>query len=374
MALRQDLPPAPAVDSPAVARGGKPVKVWAAIGAFFLALGAYTIVSWMLSPDFRQIPAGPTPLPEFMRISLIVITAVGPLLTIAALWSFVISPWRLAGRATTGGMFLIALGLTFWLDGLGNWVLPHYTFNSWLFNQGNWVGQVPGVVNPRGANLAEPLLVNVPVYFYWVGGVTLLAAGAMRRAKARNPLLTTFGLIWRTFAVFLVVDFLLEIIFLRTGYYVFPGTIRSLTLFPDDYYRFPIYESFLWGGAWTAFASALYFVNDRGESVAERGIDRVAASPRQRQALRFLAVNGIVSVIFMGFHLATLPFLLNADSWPADIQSRSYFTAGMCGDGTDYACWGPGVPLPRVGAPHLDPDGRLVPGTSEPAHRIPLAR
>jgi hypothetical protein len=79
-------------------------------------------------------------------------------------------------------------------------------------------------------------------------------------------------------------------------------------------------------------------------------------------------------VIFMGFHVATLPFLLNADSWPADIQSRSYFTAGMCGDGTDYACWGPGVPLPRVGAPHLDPDGRLVPGTSEPAHRIPLAR
>src|SRR5581483_6100673 len=262
---------------------------WAAIGTGFLALMIYTLVKWALSDDFRQVPAGPTPLPSWMKVALVILTAIGPLLMVPALVHFLIRPWRRAGRMTADGMFLLALWGTFWLDGLGPWAAPHYAFNSWLFNRGNWGAQVPGMVNPTAKNLAEPLLINIPVYLYWVGGVTLLSTLVMRRVRERRPHLTGFGIVWRMFALFLVVDFVLEMIFLRLGYYVFPTTIRSLTLFPDHYYRFPVYEAVLWGGAWTAFAAARFFTNDRGETFAERGVNELKVSTRSKQWLRFLA-------------------------------------------------------------------------------------
>jgi hypothetical protein len=85
-------------------RAGVPVKVWAAVGAVFLAAACYTLVSWMLSSDFRAIPQGVTPLPGFMRVSLIAITAVGPILVILAVYGILVKPWHREGRMRSGGM------------------------------------------------------------------------------------------------------------------------------------------------------------------------------------------------------------------------------------------------------------------------------
>ncbi|MND02321.1 hypothetical protein D3C83_216600 [compost metagenome] len=60
--------------------------------------------------------------------------------------------------------------------------------------------------------------------------------------------------------------------------------------------------------------------------------------------------------------------------WPADVQKRSYLTNHICGAGTDYACGGPAVPIPRPGSFHLDPEGRLVvPEQTKPPAVIPFA-
>ena len=126
---------------------------------------------------------------------------------------------------------------------------------------------------PNAHRLAEPLPFADAYIWGTLGGV-LVFNWLMRWMKRRNPRMTTFRLVWRTFLVVAVVDLVAEVVFVRTGYYVFVATVRHLTLFPDSYYRFPVYEAVLWGGAWTAMACVRHFKNDKGQCVAERGSSR----------------------------------------------------------------------------------------------------
>ena len=85
-------------------------------------------------------------------------------------------------------------------------------------------------------------------------------------------------------------------------------------------------------------------------------------STRARGWLRFLSVSGVVtSIFFVFYHLPMMHFALVGHAWPQDVQQRSYFTPGLCGEGTSYACPGPDVPIPRRNTSlHVNPDGQLV--------------
>jgi hypothetical protein len=113
---------------------------------------------------------------------------------------------------------------------------------------------------------------------------------------------------------------------------------------------------------WTGWACLRYFRNDRGETIAECGLDRLHLSQKGRLGVRFLALVGACNVvIFATYNLPMALAGLYSDPWPTDITSRSYFTNGICGPGTTYACPGPEVPINRPRSAHLDPGGGLVP-------------
>src|SRR5207253_2950817 len=109
------------------------------------------------------------------------------------------------------------------------------------------------------------------------------------------------------------------------------GHIRSLSFFPGKYYEFPAYEVFLWAGACTVWAALRYFRDDKGMTLAERGVDRLKAVGQARTGLRCLALVGVVNIIMLAYNLAFGLMALQGDDWPADIQSRSYLTNGLCG-------------------------------------------
>ncbi len=189
----------------------------------------------------------------------------------------------------------------------------------------------------------------------------MLANVVMRRAKSRWPNIGTTGIIGVALVFCMAFDFVIEAIWLRLGIYTYAGSIGWLTIFKGRYYQFPIYEVVLAGGMFAAFACLRYFKDDKGRSVAERGIDDVKGSTRKRTTIRLLATIGIVNVLMIvTYSLPMQWFGTHADSWPEDITSRSYLTNGLCGPETDYACSGPGVPIPRPDSAHLDPDGNLV--------------
>jgi hypothetical protein len=279
-----------------------------------------------------------------------------------AYW-FLVRPWRREGRVTLDGLFVIAFASLYWQDPLANYSQAWVTYNTAFVNFGSWTTDIPGWLAPNGNLFPEAVLWAGPVYIYAIFTAVLVANQLMRRAKQRWPRLGTAGLVGLCFAFFVVADLFIEVAWMRLGWFAYPGSISWLTIFHGHYYQFPIYEPILFGACWTAFACLRYFRDDKGRTLAERGIDELRATPRQKSGLRLLALVGALNAILLvGYEVPIQWFALHADEWPQDIVKRSYLTDGLCGPGTDYACSGPGVPVPRPDSAHLGPDGRLRDG------------
>ena len=339
----------------------KAVKWWAVIGACFVALQAYIYIAWFVTGNAVTTPTGPDELPTWMRWCVYFQEIFSPLVAAACVYHFIIRPWRRERRLTLDGMLIISFALLVWQDPLLNYWAPTVTDNAAFANLGSWSANIPGWSAPNGNLYVEPLIWVCSAYvgFMFLGVVVISAI--MRRAKARWPHLGKVGVVLVAFGAALVFDIVAETIWLRTGMYSYPGAIRSLSLFPGKYYQLPLYESVLYVATWTAWACLRHFRDDKGETMAERGIDDVRGTPRQKTSLRLLAIVGACNVIYLvGFALPWGWFALHADPWPDDVLKRSYLTNGMCGPGTRYACPGPGRPNNRPESWHLDPEGGLV--------------
>jgi hypothetical protein len=117
------------------------------------------------------------------------------------------------------------------------------------------------------------------------------------------------------------------------------GAWESLSLFPHSRMKWPLYEPVLVGLCFGAISCVRYFRDDRGLTLAERGVDRIKATPRQKTGLRFVALVGLLNVMYLGLY--TLPnqfFNIKADPYPEDLLKRSYLVTKLCGPGTPYAC------------------------------------
>ena len=345
-----------------------PVKIWAATGAGFIALQGYVYSAWILSGDAVRTPTGPTPVPGYMRWSAHASEVIVVGLVIFFGYGFLVRPWRRERRVTLDGLLYLAFFTLYWADPLLNYGQTWATYNSVFFNLGSWTMHIPGWIAPRNNLFPEPLLWAGGLYPTWMFGATIMAGAVMRRAKQRRPAIGTLGLLGTCLAFFMVFDFVSELTFMRLGLYTYAGSIDWLTFFHGHYYQFPVYEVLLFPLAWTGFAALRYFRDDKGRTFAERGIDNLRISPAKKNGLRFLALAGALNVLFFISNVPLAWFGLQADTWPHDIQKRSYLTDGICGPGTHYACPGPAVPILKPEGVHVSPDGELVvpPGTKLP--------
>ena len=341
-------------------RRAKPVKWWALVGAAFLLVELYVFTRWLASGPTRT-PVGPSPVPGWMKVTLRSWEVSGLFATAGCLYWFVFRPWRRDGRLSFDGMLVLCLGLAYWQDPSPSYfTYASFNYNSYLVNFGSWAEYIPGWLAPNGQSYAEPILWAGPTYVYTLIVAVLGATVLMRRLQRRWPTMGKPGLIASAYACIVVFDVVVELAMTRVGAFTYPGAIKGLTFFHGHYYQFPVYEAVLWGGGWTALACLRYFRDDKGRTVVERTIDEVKATPRQKAALRFLALVGVTQIIFLSYNVSFAWFGLHGDSWPEDIQQRSYFTNGLVGPGTDYAPPGPGTPTPRRSSSHVAPDGRVV--------------
>jgi hypothetical protein len=145
------------------------------------------------------------------------------------------------------------------------------------------------------------------------------------------------------------------------GMYTFPGAIQSLSINAGTYYQWPIYEGLMWGGVQAALCCLRFFTDDRGRTVVERGLDNVRGGFAKQQFVRFLAIFAAISASFFVFYIVPAQFMAtHADPWPEDVQKRSYFTSGLCGEGTDRPCPDPSLPIPTKHSGYINTDGELV--------------
>ena len=333
----------------------KAVLWWAWLGAGFVVLQMYIQIGWILSKDFRHIGTGASPVPTYMKVSTWANGIFWFAFMLGVIYWFAVRPKVRGGRFTLDGLIVLAFYFTWWQDPLFDYVTHAWNYSSVNLNMGGWAGHIPGWVSPNGGNIPEPLLWVLPFYIGIGGFGSILTASMMRKWRARNPAVRTATMLLCVYIAWFLFDFALEFMWVRTGLYTYGGTTHGWSLFGGRFYQFPIYEPICVGFLGMGWAACRYFVNDRGETIAERGIDRVNAGARQKTLIRFLALVGILNVSFLFTYSLGVQFWnIHGSSWPHSISSKSYFTTGLCGPGTHYSCGG----LRPGGAALLAPTGR----------------
>ncbi|MHB8695524.1 MAG: spirocyclase AveC family protein [Solirubrobacteraceae bacterium] len=361
-------------------RKAVPVKIWATIGGLILAFELYVVIKWVTGPFFTPVHTGVTPVPSWMKASLISMEIGFTLLWLWCCWHFIVKPWRRDRRLSTDGLLCLCFFVFCWFqDPLADYGGAVFTYNSYLVNVGSWLNEVPGAVIPghAGHQLPEPLW-TAAIYPGVIFLATLLGTWIMRRAKARWPRMGPVGLIGTVFAFFVAFDVILEgFILMPLGAYTYAGAPNWSSINSGHFYKYTVLEGVFFGAAWTCWASLRYFKDDHGRTIVERGIDRVNASEAQKTLLRFFALGGFLAVTM--FVCVNVPYFWtasHASAYPRDTLSRSYFTDGICGAGTNTACPGPNVPVPQGnGSARVGPNGTLEvpPGTRLPM-LVPLSR
>jgi hypothetical protein len=345
------------------------IKVWAVFGAFYGGLAIYLYSRWLLSSP-EPTPTGPSPLPDYMALSINIQIVLGWIAAPLMIYFFLIRPWRREGHLTLDGMMVIASVLVIWQDTYYNALAPYAIYNAHMPNWGSWNNFIPFIgtpawTYPHGERVLEPMIWTGPVYIYAFYGFAVFLSVMMRKAKERWPQLTKAKLILVCLGLAWIGDIVLESLWIRTGVYAFVAvpTPKWATLFDGHYYQIPIYEPLMMGTLWCGIACLRYFRNDKGQTFLDRGVDRLKVSSRAKSGIRLLAVVGYFNlVILFCYSIPGQALSLHLRPWSEDIvQNRSYFTNGLCGPGTDYQCPGTEVPIPHGRSAHIDSEGRLAP-------------
>lgn len=355
--------------SPAAAAKIAPVKAWALVGGLVLAFIVVVLARWVTGPYFESVPSGPSEPPTWMKANLLFWQIVSPIAALSLLGWFVARP--LIKHRTLGldGCFLLAFSTLWFQDPLCNFTGSWVTYNTWMVNRGSWHASVPGSASfaAPGEMLAEPLLLIPALYVYFFFLACVLGSLAMRKIARRFPGAGKPTLIASCFAIVLVFNFVLEgLIWMPGGAWTLAGGHYPV-IFSGTYHQFTINEWLPVSATLTAVTCIRHFRDDRGRTIADRGIDDLKVSVRRGTVYRVLAITGAVHVaMFVCYVLPNFFFGLHTQEWPADVQKRSYFTNYICGEGTDRACPGPAVPNVRpdngsggAESAYVDRDGKL---------------
>ena len=339
-----------------------PVAWWAGVGAISLGFLIWVMGRWITGPEFKSVPSGPSVPPTWMKISLIFWQAFAVVGTLALIYVYLWRPWRRERRISTDGLLVGAFFLIWFQDPLsaifGDW----FSWNAYLWNRGSWITAVPGsqAYGRPGAATVEPLLGG----FIWVWiafAAVWFGCWVLRRAQRRWPRLSAPTLIaFVLLPSMMLFDFVLEgLVAIPSGLYVYPG--GHLSLFPNAYNKYPLHEALFAGATLTCFAALRFFRNDHGETLVERGASRMTMSTGGKSVVRFLALVGATQIVtFLTYNLPTGWVAgANSGSWPAAIESQSYFNAHLCGAETERVCPRQGVTLGAQAGLALGPHGEI---------------
>jgi hypothetical protein len=325
----------------AAATRRRPVQRWAAAGVCFVVLQAYLYSRWiggLLAGGIHSVGTGSTPVPGWMTAAVWVHITIGFVAVPVLLYWNLVRPWRRDRRVTSDALLMLACLTAFWQDLLSNAFHYNVVYNAAWPNLGAWYGFLPGWQTPRGNVQAEAMIFFLPMYVACMFGFTTFGCGAMRRVQRRHPGVSGIRLFFVAWGTMALIDFVLEVGWVRLGLYSYAGAWKPLTLFYGHYYQFPLTVPMIWGFGWALFSSLRFFRDPGGGTVVERGIESSGGGERRMVLLRFLALSAAANLMLLTYSLLTWPVAQASGHWPADVTKRSYLVGRLCGPGADYAC------------------------------------
>ncbi|HEY1970659.1 MAG TPA: spirocyclase AveC family protein [Pseudonocardia sp.] len=325
-------------------RRGSALELAAGLGAVLAVFEAYIVLKWVLGPGFTPVRLGPTPVPAWIKVGAITGQALFVLIAGVMIHRLVIRPWRRERTVGFDGLLCVASLLTSVYDSSSAYFHNWFTYNAYLVNMGNPATGLPGwqAYTAPGETIAWPILFFPTLYAIVFVALPAFGCVVMRQARRRWPRMPKVGLMAICYLTMLVGSIVLEgQLFMRLGLYLETGW--SFQFLDSTYSHNPLRNILLFGVLFTGLSSLRFFRNDRGQTLVERGPERLGASPGRLLAMRFLAVLAAVQVIIgLGYHLPmALTTLASPDArWHDVMVDNSYLNDQICGVGTPRTCPG----------------------------------
>jgi hypothetical protein len=333
------LPAAASADDVGGAAGAAPVRVFALLGSAWLVLIAWVLIRWFNAPYFGPTDPGPDPVPNDVLVCIRVFETLMSALGLFLLWEFIIKPWWKDGEPSADGI-LCAAWLTLWFQDLFmNWIVHVLSYNSHALNFGNWTAEVPGWVSPRSNLVPEPVLALALSYFGMATCGAWTATLTMAKVKMRWPRTSNTTLILVGLGTGMLLDWVYEHTLISFQLMSYMGVVPELTLGFGTIYQFPLYEAVFFGGVVGLTGVVWYFKDDKGFTLAERGVEKlqISRSKGLKTFVRFLSLVGLLQcALFFFYSLPMQLFSVNAAPFPENVPS--YLRNGVCGPGTPYEC------------------------------------
>lgn len=277
--------------------GLAPGVLWAVAGAASTALVLTGFVAWAFSPSLRTVtPAGPDALGD-AQLALMRALELFTIVVFARFaWRHTLGPLVRERTLTPIGTLTVATLLMCFFDPLDNFTRTAFAYSTHFVNVSAWVQQIPGWNDPDHRPFVQPVLFALPAYVVWHVTAAIMGSAILHRLRALRPGWSTVRRLACLFALFVVLDAINEIVFIRLGFMAYPGVPQSLSLWPGTVEQFPLYEPLLMGAWWMGMAILHHFRDDEGRTLAERGIAGLRAGPHARAAIGLLAVVGFLHV------------------------------------------------------------------------------
>lgn len=301
--------------------------------AQYLALAAVPLLGYQAWTLVQWLAAGPHQITQYRiagssswYVGWIVQAAL--VVGVATITVGLVRACRRERRLTFDAMLFIGLLTTVFWDTVVNFVEPLWFYSSDWLNLNDWWGHAPLVINPAAGHGAFPVLMLALLYPFFVFDARLVAR-VMRRAQRRWPDISRARLIAVAFVPATLTGSILSLVMILPHLWGGPG--MPLSVLSGDY-RWSLGE-IVYIGSWsTTLACMRYFVNDRGQTLTERGLDHL---PRRRRTstsllatIAFCNLSVIVwssPLILAGLHAKQYP------SYPRHLSNLSCDTPGLTG-------------------------------------------
>lgn len=341
------LAPRPVATAGSGRRPFEPGTALAVVGVAFLALIIYVLARWFAGPNFHTVhaPAGSHE-STLVKIAVPGTEILSTAFNIPLIWFWIIKPKLRTGSFSLLGLISLASATVWILDPLQNYFTFGFSYNAHLLNWGSWGPYLPGFLTPNMGRWPENPLMAGSTYIWFNFGIPVMFVWVWRRMESRFPKWTAVRTILALLLTMALLDAIMEVAFLRMRVYGYPGADQSLSLFPGHFYQYPVYVGVTTALFWFAMATLVYYVDDKGHSWAERGIEKLRVGSRMRTFVRWLALVGACQLIFIvSYFIPSWLWYSHHSPIPAD--TPAYMINNVCGKAAGFPCGGAGIPFPR---------------------------
>jgi hypothetical protein len=276
-----------------------------------LLLQTWTLAAWLAD--------GPHQITEFRDTSAIswkaarVYEGIGIIVSIVVI--FVVGrECRRKRQLTFDAKFLICGVTLFWDDAGTNFFQPIIMYSSNWVNVNSPLGHMPFVSNPDIGRLPDPILFTIPLESTIWLAITWGVCRYVRFISVRWPGLSTAQIIALVMGTALVAEVLVEPLIVGVGLWTYASPAWMSIPFGQSL-RLPFPELLVGMFYFGCPALMRYFKNDRGETIIDRGLDRM--SSWKRTVVSLLAMY--MAFQFIAWGPATVPDILIGpyqEPWP----------------------------------------------------------